>query len=180
MKAPSRGPEEGQVGLFAYFSPLNWLHFHFQFPQEFLSFDRFVGCIGGTSSPSNWTVELGYDFLLLLADGLGWGLWGCWFSIEMSWQSASFYFLEGVEFAHTSPQIWGDLFSALIAAFMKSCHHHFFKLCTIHRYLTIAAAKVLAHALFIPHSETPGCLSRSSARIGLPKRYCLFQECFVF
>lgn len=100
--------------------------------------------------------------------------------MEISWQSASSYFLEGAEFAYTSPQIWNELFSALIVAPMKSCHNYFFKLCTIQRYLTLAAAKFLAHALFIPQSATPGCLSRSSARIGLLKRDGLFQGFFVF
>lgn len=140
--------------------------------------------------PIIWTVDLGYDSLLVLATGFCW-LLVCWLSfyiafwvlIEICWQSTSSYFLERVKCAHGTPQIKVDLFSVLTATFMKSCHHHLFNLCTIQRYLTVVTAKVLAHALVIPwlyHLETPGCPSHFSARTGLPKHYVLFQGFFFF
>lgn len=140
--------------------------------------------------PIIWTVDLGYDSLLVLATGFCW-LLVCWLSfyiafwvlIEICWQSTSSYFLERVKCAHSTPQIKVDLFSVLTATFMKSCHHHLFNLCTIQRYLTVVTAKVLAHALVIPwlyHLETPGCPSHFSARTGLPKHYVLFQGFFFF
>lgn len=65
---------------------------------------------------------------------------------------------------------------------MKSCHNHFFKPCTIQKYLTIAAAKVLALALFIPqlyHSETPGCLSHHLQGLAFQNAMAYFKDSFV-
>lgn len=71
------------------------------------------------------------------------------------WQSA-FLFSGRVEFAYPPPQVWVDLFSALIAAFMKSCHNHFFNLCAIQRYLTTSSCQGSGSrcVAWLYHSET--------------------------
>lgn len=145
------------------------------------------------SSPSNLNSGIGLGFPpspppTILANGLCWWLLDSWPSfyglvfgvlLHIFWQSASSYFLEEL-FAYPPPQVWVDLFSALIAAFMKSCHNHFFNLGAIQRYLTVVAAKVLAHALvmaWLYHSETR---LLAALPIYLPKPYSPFQEFSFF
>lgn len=145
------------------------------------------------SSPSNLNSGIGLWFppspchhssqwpLLLIARQLAQCLWFSLWGFAAHMLAVSFFLFSGrVEFAYPPPQVWVDVFSALIAAFMKSCHNHFFNLCAIQRYLTVVAAKVLAHALVIAwlyHSETR---LLAALPIYLPKPYSPFQEFSFF
>lgn len=145
------------------------------------------------SSPSNLNSGIGLWFppspchhssqwpLLVIARQLAQCLWFSLWGFAAHILAVSFFLFSGrVEFAYPPPQVWVDLFSALIAAFMKSCHNHFFNLCAIQRYLTVVAAKVLAHALVIAwlyHSETR---LLAALPIYLPKPYSPFQEFSFF
>lgn len=74
-----------------------------------------------------------------------------WVLIEICWQSASSFFLEGLKCAHITPQFEGYLFLVLITMFMKSCHHHLFNLCTIQRHCSCqGSGSCFSHSLTVP------------------------------